>query len=104
MQHRPDDRKEVVRVAPKVVSLHVHKNTMARRKRHELARALIDTAKLLAEGKDVEAFAVVVLKSGTAETMVNNGDLDEDLFWVKIRKELRACADQEIEGEEDTAG
>lgn len=103
MSDRPADRKEVVRVAPKVVNLSVHKNTMARRKRHELARALINTARLLAKDKDVEGFAVVVIKTETLETMVNEGDMDQDLFWAKVQKELRTVSDQEIEEDEDTA-
>lgn len=89
MSDRSGDRKEVVRVAPKVVKLHVHKNTKARRRRHELARALVETAKLLSSEKDVEGFAVVVLGTQTSNTLLNNGDMDPDLFMSKVMKELR---------------
>ena len=104
MRDRPSDRKEVVRVAPKVVSLHLHKNTMDRRKRHELAAALVSAGKMLAQDKDLEGFAVVVIKQGTLETLVNQGGMGEDLFWAKITKELRTLESAGIEEDEDTAG
>lgn len=104
MRDRSTDRKEVVRVAPKVVSLHVHKNTLTRRKRHELAAALVSSGRMLAQDKDLEGFAIVVIKKGTLETLVNPGDMDEDLFWAKIGKELRTLEDSGIEEDEDTAG
>ncbi|MGZ8364795.1 MAG: hypothetical protein ACXWWG_00620 [Nitrospira sp.] len=101
MSDRPDDRKEVVRVAPKVVSLTVHKNTMARRKRHELSRAFVDSAKLLAGEKNLEGFAITVIKDGVAETLTHTGDMDLDLFWAKVSKEVRYYEETSSEEEED---
>ena len=104
MRDRSADRKEVVRVASKVVKLHVHRNTMDRRKRHQLAAALVSAGKLLAQDKDLEGFAIVVIKKGTIDTLVNNGEMDEDLFWAKVGKELRTLEDAGIAEDEDTAG
>lgn len=101
MSDRSGDRKEVVRVAPKVVNLTVHKNTMARRKRHELARAFLDCSKLLSQEKNLEGFAITVIKDGAAETLINPGDMDLDLFWAKVSKEVRYYEGTSCEDEED---
>lgn len=101
MSDRSADRKEVVRVRPKVVSLHVHRNTLARRKRHELARALIDGAKALSSEKDLQGFVIVTVKDGVAEVVANEGEMDLDLFWSKVSKQVRYYEENTYDEEED---
>lgn len=96
MQDRPDDRKKGVRV----VSLAVHRNTKARRHRHEMSKALVDAAKFLSADKSVEGFFVFAFTDGEMRTLTNCGELDPDLFWAKLGKEAREGAESYEEMEE----
>lgn len=105
MRDRSGDGKEVVRIGPtNVVNLSVHRNTVERRKRHEMAKALMDAARLLATDKNVQGFIILAQKDGELHLVSNNGELDLEAFWLKAERMVRDSGASEMkETEEDEA-
>lgn len=85
MQDRSGDRKKGMRV----VSLTVHRNTLARKRRHDLAKALVASAKDMAQPKDIEGYVIVVFGKDDIYTTIDPGEMDGDAFYAKAIRELR---------------
>lgn len=74
---------------PKVVQLHVHKNTVAKRRRKELRDEAIQSVKDLFSENNVKAFAVIAIgEDESTFTASNDGKLTPSQFALLLRDAL----------------
>lgn len=74
---------------PKVVQLHVHKNTLAKRKRKALREEALAELKEMLTECNAKAYALVVIDEDEVSTTSSNmGSLSPSQFALLLRKSL----------------